>query len=305
MDRVRIGKSELWSSRLVYGCMRIVGDGSPMDRQKGKKALHAALDAGYNHFDHADIYGQGQCELLFRRCLKKDLVCVTRLLLPSKCGIYQANAFKPDIPKHYNFSKAYIIECVDGILTRLGTDYLDILLLHRPDYLFDANEVNEAFCQIHQSGKVRYFGVSNFSTSQGFLLRSFCSFPLVVHQMEINIDRIDAFIDGTLDQCQQLDISPMAWCPLGGIAYPAWGETLSLEDRKRIQEELKKQAAIYHTEPWVILFAWLIRHPSCILPIVGSTTEERISKATASLDIPYKREYWYRLLEARNGRAVP
>jgi len=182
---------------------------------------------------------------------------------------------------------------------------LDLLLLHRPDYLMDPEAVVEALQHLYDSGKVLNFGVSNFSPPQVKLLQSFSPFPLLVNQVEINIHKIDSLTDGTLDLCQQLNITPQAWCPLGGVVYPAWGNTFSDEDEHRIKQEFDLQSQKYGTENWMIMFAWLLKHPSKILPIVGSTNPDRIKAAKQALEINYSREDWYRLLEARNGNPVP
>ena len=305
MKRTHIGRSNLQSSRIVYGCMRIVGDGSPQARDKGKRAVRTAVDIGINHFDHADIYASGQSETLFGEVLKESPGLRDQLIITSKCGIRRKdNPVKGD-PGRYDFSRNYILESVDGSLSRLGTDHLDLLLLHRPDYLFSPDEVAGAFDALKQSGKVRSFGASNFRPSQVSLLQSACDMPLIVNQVEINIHRIAAMEDGTLDQCMELGISPEAWCPLGGVAYPAWGNTFTPEDEERIRSEFQRQSEIYDAEPWVVMLAWTLAHPSNIFAIIGSTTPERVAMSPRALELEYSRENWYRLLEARNGRPVP
>ena len=304
MKTIAIGNSELVSSRLVYGCMRISGDHSPADRDKGKQAIRAAIEAGYTHFDHADIYGDGACETLFAEVLSEMPRLRDKLLITGKCGIRLADQPRPGDPKRYDFSRQYIIDSVDGILCRLGIDSLDLFLLHRPDFLFDAENVAGTFQILQDSGKVRHFGVSNFRPSQVSLLQKFCPMPLLTNQVEINIDNMTAFDDGTLDQCQERSISPMAWCPLGGVAYPAWGNTLSAEQTARVTAELERQANTYRSEPWIVILAWLLKHPAGILPIIGSTRPSRIRAALQSLKLDYTAEDWYRLLEARNGHEV-
>ena len=305
MEQVQLGKSELLSPRIVYGCMRLVGDNSVASRAKGKRAIHAAIEAGYNHFDHADIYGGGECEALFGEVLRDSPALRDQLVLTSKCGIRKAGQPHAGDPGRYDFSKNYMITTMEGSLRRLGVECLDLLLLHRPDYLFQPQEVAEAFQILHDSGKVRHFGVSNFKPSQVTLLQAACPFPLLVNQVEINIHRIEALEDGTLDQCQQLGITPQSWCPLGGVVYPAWGNTFSAQDEARIQAEFARQALHYETENWIVMLAWLLRHPANILPVIGTTTPERIHAAKQALALNYSREDWYRLLEARNGRPVP
>lgn len=305
MKTILLGDSKLESSRLVYGCMRICGDNSPADRAKGKLAIHAAIEAGYTHFDHADVYGGGACETLFAEVLSEMPQLRDQLLITGKCGIRVSGDPDKDDPKRYDFSHEYLIESVDGILQRLGVDYLDLLLLHRPDFLFSPEDVAGTFDTLKEAGKVHHFGVSNFRPSQLSMLHSYCSMPLLANQVEVNIDNMGAFSDGTLDQCQELKISPMAWCPLGGVIYPAWGGTLSEQQSGRIQAELTLQAEKYETENWIVILAWLLKHPSGMLPIVGSTRPERIRAARKALELDYAAVDWYRLLEARNGQQVP
>jgi predicted oxidoreductase len=302
MKNITYKHNDLNSSRLIYGCMRIAGDNSVQDKTKGKLAIRAALDAGYTHFDHADIYGDGHCESLFGELLtelKKETPTLRdQLIITSKAGI------RAD-PKRYDFSAEYLISSVDNSLKRLNTDYLDLFLLHRPDYLFNAEDVAQTFMKLKASGKVNHFGVSNFSPSQVSLLQSALDEPLVVNQIEMNIHNINSLTDGTLDQCQQLGITPIAWCPLGGVAYPAWGNTFSNADEQRIEIELAEQAKKYNCLPWQLILAWLLKHPANISPIIGSTTPERIVAAKQALTIEYSHADWYRLLEARNGYEQP
>lgn len=285
--------------------MRIAGDGSGADRDKGKRAVQAAVDAGYTLFDHADIYGNGACEALFGELLAESPALRNEMTIVSKCGIRFAGDPQDSDPVRYDFSARYIEQCVEASLQRLGVEQLDLLLLHRPDYLMKAHEVAATFDKLKESGKVAHLGVSNFSPWQVELLDGETSEPLLVNQVEINIHNISTLTDGTLDQCQRMQITPMAWCPIAGIAYPAWGNTLTSEDEGRIRHEIERQCAIYGAEDWIIALAWLLKHPARIVPIIGSTTPERIVAARQALDVEYAREDWYRLLEARNGQPVP
>jgi len=305
METLTIGKSDLVTSRLVYGCMRIVGDKSNEAREKGKLAVRTAIDEGFTHFDHADIYAGGQSEVLFSEVLKESPGVRETLIITSKCGIRGRGNPGPTTPGRYDFSKAHILESVDGILSRLGIESLDILLLHRPDYLCNGAEVAKAFGELLRSGKVQHFGVSNFTPPTVSMLQSFCSMPLLMNQLEVNIHNIDSLLNGALDQCQEMNITPQAWCPLGGVAYPAWGNTFSADDEARIKAEFDLQAEKYGVENWVVMLAWILKHPSKICPVIGTTTPSRIKAAKQALALDYSREDWYRLLEARNGRQVP
>ena len=296
MKSIVLGNSNLVSSRLVYGCMRICGDNSPEDREKGRQAIRAAIEAGYTHFDHADVYGSGASETLFADVLKEMPAIREKLLITGKCGIRVPGDPNEGDPKRYDFSRQYLLDSVDAILQRLGIEYLDLLLLHRPDYLFSGEDVAETFDILEESGKVRNFGVSNFYPSQLSMLQSYCSMPLLANQIEVNIDNMEAFSNGALDQCQEFNISPMAWCPLGGVVYPAWGQTLTEEQSERIQVEMALQAEKYGAEPWVVILAWLLKHPAGILPIVGST-KRPLSRQRVGI-------VWSTILDGRKKRAV-
>ncbi|MEE4161774.1 MAG: aldo/keto reductase [Woeseiaceae bacterium] len=305
MQTIELGKTGTRVSRLVYGCMRLAGDGSREARSRGKRAIRTAIDAGYTAFDHADIYGNGECERVFGETLAESPGLRDGLCIIGKCGIRFAGDPSPGAPKRYDFSAAHIVASVEGSLARLGIDRLDALLLHRPDYLCDPEEVAGCLDALQSDGKVAHVGVSNFTPSQVALLSSASSSPLVANQVEINLHRVAALEDGTLDQCMRLGMTPQAWSPLAGAVFEAWGNTFTAEDSARLRAELARQADRYGTEDWLVALAWLLRHPARIAPIVGSTTPERIRRAVTALDIDYTREDWYRLLEARNGTEVP
>lgn len=305
MESIRLGKSDLLSSRLAYGCMRIAGDGSTSDRNKGKRAVHVAIDEGYTLFDHADIYAEGLSEQVFGDALQETPSLRDDIIIVGKCGIRLPGQPDEHDPARYDFRAKYIKDCVEGSLQRLRTERLDLLLLHRPDFLMRTDEVVEAFAQLRQAGKVAHFGVSNFTESKLELLQSALADPLLLHQVEINLHNIDAIVGGTLDQCQRLGITPQAWCPVAGVAYPAWGNTFTAEDERRLHAELAIQSGKYGVDAAQLALAWLLKHPAGISPLIGSTTPERIRGAKRALDVPYSREDWYRLLEARLGRPVP
>ncbi|MEK7411759.1 MAG: aldo/keto reductase [Planctomycetota bacterium] len=283
--------------KLGYGCMRIAGD-----RTKGRAAVIAAYEAGYRLFDHADIYGGGACETLFGEVLRDVSGMRDAIVIQGKVGIHLPTKPKPG---QYDFSREHLTAAVDGCLKRLGVDRLDVLLLHRIDHLADPDEVAAVFDNLHASGKVTAFGVSNASPSQYRMLAARIRFPLLANQVEINLDRIASFTDGTLDQCLELGVSPQAWCPIGGVGYAAWSKFASSAQWKLVQAELDRQAAKHGTDRVGINLAWLLKHPAKIVPLIGSTTPERIRSALTSVKIAYTRDDWYNLYEARNGQAVP
>jgi predicted oxidoreductase len=284
--------------RLGYGCMRISAD-----RAKGRAAVLAAYEAGYRLFDHADIYGGGACESLFGEILREVPGMRQAIVLQGKVGIRKA-AGKGQ-PGQYDFSREHLTAAIDGCLRRLGVERLDILLLHRIDLLADPDEVAAVFAAAHAAGKVGAFGVSNASPSQVRMLAARVRVPLVANQVEINLDRIDALSDGTLDQCLELGISPQAWCPIGGVGYGAWGRHASPAQWRLVEAELDRQAAALGSDRVGVNLAWLLRHPARIMPLIGSTTPERIRAALAAAALPYARNDWYALHEARRGQPVP
>lgn len=301
MERVPIGRSDLRASRLIYGCMRIAEGRRP----RGLSAIRAALDAGFTHFDHADIYGGGASEALFGQFLADAPNLRNEIVITSKCGVQFQGDPHADSPKRYDLTAGHIVRSVDGSLRRLNVDYLDMLLLHRPDFLMRADEVARAFDALRDSGKVRYFGVSNFSPSQVSLLQSRLTVPLCAHQVEINLRNLSALTDGTLDQCQEQGMMPQAWSPLAGVVHAGLGAALDGETTARVRGELERQATKYGCEGWLVVLAWLLKHPASISPIIGSASSERIRAATAAFDIDYRRDDWYRLLEARLGAPLP
>lgn len=292
-------------SQLTYGCMRIVGDGSADALQNGKRAVMSAVDAGYTFFDHADIYGEGRCEELFGELLQESPGLRERLVIATKCGIRRAGDSSPDAPARYDFSRQYLRECVEGSLRRLRVEQIDLLMLHRPDYLMQADEVAELFDELHASGKVAHFGVSNFSIAQVELLRDISRRPICTNQVEVSLHNVEILDNGVLDQCRRLGITIQAWRPMGGIFTTAMHGEFAGDAEQQIRAELDHQADKYGVTDWQIVLAWLMRlHPTGLSPIIGSTRPERISTAVAALDIDYTREDWYRLFEARNGRKV-
>jgi len=277
--------------RLGYGCMRIAGDAD-----RGKAAVIAAFEAGYRLFDHADIYAGGRCEELFGAVLKEVPEMREAIYLQTKVGIR---------PGRYDFSRDHLLDALDGCLERLGVDHVDGVLLHRIDLLADPDEVAAVFQQWLDQGKVRHVGVSNASPSQLRMLQAASPQPLVANQVEINLDRTDCVYDGTLDQCLELGISPQAWCPIGGVGYRAWAGRATPAQWRLVEAELDRQAAAYASDRVGINLAWLLRHPAHIVPLIGSTTPERIRAALAAVDIRYSREDWYLLNEARRGERMP
>jgi predicted oxidoreductase len=217
----------------------------------------------------------------------------------TKCGI--ATTAKPEHALgHYITDRAHIISQTESSLQKLATDYLDLLLIHRPDPLMDADEVAEAFTALHQSGKVRHFGVSNFTPAQFALLQSRLPFTLATNQVEISPIHQPTILDGTLDQCQQLRIHPMAWSCLGG------GSLFADEAFQPLRDELQAVAAEMGAETIEqVVYAWVMRLPAKPLPIIGSGKIERVRSAIHSLSLDMSRQQWFRIRKAALGYDVP
>src|ERR1043166_3614638 len=219
MQDIALGVSSLRSSRIAYGCWRIAGTWNPREitpeaRAAGYRAVIAAYEAGYTLFDNADIYCSGEAERILGETLKKVSGMRDRVLVATKCGIRPPGDPTPDAPQRYDFSSQHIINSCDGSLKRLGIETIEVYMLHRPDYLADPEEIARAFSELKAAGKVRYFGVSNFRPTLVTALQVMCPMPLIAHQVEISLAKLDAFTDGTLDQCLIEKITPLAWSPL-------------------------------------------------------------------------------------------
>ncbi len=314
MKSVNIGNSSLRSSRLSYGCMRVAGTWNPAEitperRAAGKKAILAAFEAGYTLFDHADIYCRGGCESIFGEVLREQPEIKRRALVITKCGIRFPGDPEPSSPHRYDFSAEHILHSCELSLKRLNIETIDVYQLHRPDLLMNPAEVAAAFDKLRQQGKVRYFGVSNFSPSFVSLLQSALPFPLVVNQVEIHLGRLDCFTDGTLDQCLEKHITPLSWSPLAGGLMGTGGQVPSQHPRHdvlvKLVELLDKMAAALGVSRTVVALAWLLKHPAGIIPIVGSCNPEHIRDAVRADSLELSRQQWYELLVAARGNKLP
>lgn len=309
-----LGASGLASSRLAYGCMRIHGwlerdRLTPEQESAGRGAILAALEAGYTHFDHADIYGNGVCEEIFGRLLRNVAGMRERVLIGTKCGIRWQGDPDPAAPHRYDFSAEHILRSCEASLQRLGTDRIDLYMLHRPDFLADPDEVAEAFQQLASSGKVLAFGLSNCRPSLFAALQRACPMPLVVNQVEIHPGRLDCFEDGTLDQCLERDVTPVSWSPLAGGLFGDGGQVDAQHPRADIPRgllhTLDSLARAHGVSRTVLVLAWLMRHPSGIIPVVGTTHPGRIADAARADALELSREAWYTILHAARGQGLP
>ena len=314
MQTIPLGVSSLLSSRLAYGCWRLAGTWDPAEvtpesRNIGRRAAIAAYEAGYTLFDNAAIYCRGEAERILGEALREVSGMRERVLIATKCGIRQSGDPAPSAPARYDFSSQHIIESCEQSLKRLGIDTIDLLMLHRPDYLADPQDIAQAFSKLKAAGKVRYFGVSNFRPTLVTALQVACPMPMVVHQVEISLAHLDAYTDGTLDQCLIENVTPMAWSPLASGLIGAGAKLLLASQRSyRLDkivpalDAIAKERGVPRT---IVAIAWLLVHPSNILPIVGSLQPERIREATKAAEINLSREEWYTLLLAALGEPLP
>jgi predicted oxidoreductase len=309
-----IPNSDLEVSRIGYGCMQLsqAWDGAPVTAGEVSRAVElveCAVDQGVTLFDHADIYARGKSESVFGEVLRLRPELRDRIVLQSKCGIRFADDPQPGVPARYDFSRQHLVHSVEGSLRRLRTAHLDLLLLHRPDPLAEPAEVAAAFDELHRSGKVRHFGVSNHAASQISLLRNYVHQPLVVNQIELSLLHHSPISEtvlanhpgatysgatGLLDYCREHDIMVQAWSPLGGgrLAGPVTALAAQLAQAKGVATE-------------AVLLAWLLKHPAAIQPIVGTTNVERLAGSCQADETDLTREEWYSLLAAAGGAPVP
>ncbi|BBS37685.1 oxidoreductase [Enterobacter cloacae] len=284
-------------SRFVMGYWRLMDWNMSPLQLAGFIEEH--LDLGITTVDHADIYGGYQCEAAFGEALKQVPALRERMEIVTKCGI--ATTAKPEnVLGHYITDSAHIIKSAEQSLVNLATDHIDLLLIHRPDPLMDADEVAEAFLNLHQSGKVRHFGVSNFTPAQFALLQSRLPFTLATNQVEISPVHQPLLLDGTFDQLQQLRIRPMAWSCLGG------GRLFNDDEFQPLRDELETIARELNAQSIEqVVYAWILRLPSKPLPIIGSGKIERVRSALAAEELQMTRQQWFRIRKAALGYDVP
>ena len=287
-------------SRITAGAMNLAA--WQLAPQKRLAWIQGCLDLGITTFDHADIYGGYSCEALFGEALALQPALRQNMQLVSKCGIRLVSPNRPtNTIKHYDTGRNYIVTSAEASLRNLQTDYLDLLLIHRPDPLMDADEVADAFIALHRDGKVRFFGVSNFQPAQVDLLSSRLPFALVTNQIEFSALATAALTDGTLDQCQQRRIAPMAWSPLAGgrIFRP------QTPQEQRLQQTLAAMGAARGAGVDQVALAWIMSHPARVVPVLGTGRLDRLAAAAAAVQIALSRQEWFEIWEAAHGREVP
>lgn len=305
MKTMELGKSGLRVPAIGVGCMRI----NALNKADAEKFVRTALDEGLNFFDHADIYAGGECEKIFADAIHMNDDVREKIILQSKCGIREGR---------YDFSKEHILQSVDGSLKRLKTDYLDLLLLHRPDALAEPEEVAEAFDLLQSSGKVRHFGVSNHKPMQIELLQKSLRQPILINQLQLSITNATMISSGinvnmgnesavdrdgsVLDYCRLHDITIQPWSPFQYGFFQ--GVFLGNDKFPELNRALDDVAEKYGVSNTTIVIAWLLRHPAHMQPIVGTMNLQRLRDCARAADIRLTREEWYAIYRAA-GNQIP
>ncbi|MFS0783927.1 aldo/keto reductase [Bacillus sp. 1P06AnD] len=297
MERVQMTDT-MQFSRIIHGHWRMA-DWQYSDNQI-LQLLEECLDLGITTVDTADIYGQYNCESLFGKALSLKPGLRESIEIVTKCGIKLTSKEGVAI-NHYDSSKEHIIESADCSLRNLHTDYIDTLLIHRPDVLANPEEIAEAFQQLKRAGKVKNFGVSNYTTTQLNMLQSYLDEPLITNQVEISLAERSQFENGTIDQALEKRMPVMAWSPLAGGALFTSKEPKEARIRKALHKVAGEIGADNIDQ---VLYAWLLKHPAKIMPIVGSGKIERVRSAVKALELDMTKEQWYELWIASRGKPV-
>ena len=296
MKKISMANGNITASEIGLGCMRI----ADLDKKKVNNLINTALDCGINFFDHADIYGKGKSEEIFSESISLTPSLREKIIIQSKCAIR---------PGMYDYSKEHILNSVDGILKRLKTDYLDILLLHRPDTLMEPEEVSEAFEKLYNEGKVRNFGVSNHNSMQIELLNKYLKNKITINQLQFSIMHtgiIDSGLNVNMKNSPSIDrdSSILEYCRLNDITIQAWSpyqygffEGTFIDNPKfpELNKKLKELAEKYNVSSTAIATAWILRHPAKIQTIVGTTNENRLKDICTASNVNLTRQEWYEL----------
>ncbi|NSB16919.1 aldo/keto reductase [Clostridium beijerinckii] len=304
MKNINIGNSGIKASEIGLGCMRMAS----VEKSEAERIIKTSLEEGINFFDHADIYGGGKSEEVFADAIKMDSSIREKMIIQTKCSIV------PGIM--YDFSKEHILNSVDASLKRLKTDYVDTLLLHRPDTLMEPEEVAEAFSKLHESGKVKYFGVSNHTPMQIELLNKYLNNKIIINQLQFSIMHTgmidaglnmniknDASIDrdgGVLEYCRLKDITIQAWSPYQYGFFE--GVFLDNDKFPELNKKINAIAEKYAVTNTAIATAWILRHPAKIQTIVGSMNAERIKEICKAPNITLTRQEWYEIYLAAGNK---
>jgi predicted oxidoreductase len=305
MNTIKLGKSDLQVPVIGLGCVRL----AELSIQETVNLIQSSLELGINFFDHADIYTRGESEIRFGEAMKSGFINRENMIIQSKTGNRRG---------WYDFSKNYLLNQVENSLKSLATDYLDILLLHRPDTLMEPDEVAEAFVQLHREGKVRQFGVSNFNPGQIELLQQTVPFPLQVNQVQFSLvhcGMIDADLNVNMQNelgCDR-DGGLLAYSRLNHITLQAWspfrhgflGEVFIDNDKfPELNQTMAELGDQYGVSKNAIATAWLLRHPAKMQVMVGTLNSNRLQKISRATTVNLTREEWYRLYKSAGKRVL-
>lgn len=303
MKKISIANGELKVSEISLGCMRL----KELSVSAATELINTAIENGIDFFDHADIYGGGKSEEIFAQAVNMNPAIREKLVIQTKCGIRSG---------YYDFSKEHIINSVEGSLKRLKTDYVDVLLLHRPDTLMEPEEVAEAFSKLHSSGKVRYFGVSNQNSMQIELLDKYLNHKIIINQLQLSVTntsmidsgmnvnmKIDSSIDrdgSILEYCRLKDITIQAWSPFQYGFFE--GVFLDNDKFPELNKKINEIAEIKGVKNTAVAIAWILRHPAKIQPIVGTTKSSRLKDICKASEIELSRQEWYEIYRAAGNK---
>lgn len=303
MKKINIANGELKTSEISLGCMRL----NELSVKAAANLINTAMENGIDFFDHADIYGGGKSEEIFAQAVNMNPAIREKLIIQTKCGIRSG---------YYDFSKEHIINSVEGSLKRLKTDYIDVLLLHRPDTLMEPEEVAEAFSKLHSSGKVRYFGVSNQNPMQIELLNKYLNHKIIINQLQLSVTNtgmIDSGMNVNMKIAPSIDRdgSILEYCRLKDITIQAWSpfqygffEGVFLDNDKfpELNKKINEIAEIKGVKNTAVAIAWILRHPAKIQPIVGTTKSSRLKDICKASEIELSRQEWYEIYRAAGNK---
>jgi len=290
MEKIRLGEDGPEVSPVIYSFWRALEDPDGISYRTVQAKLQACLDLGITTFDHADVYGNYQVEELFGKAVKESGVKREDIIISTKCGINTLDPSRPEYrTRHYDSSQEHIFKSIERSLKNLGTDYIDILLLHHPDPLMDADETASALTTLVRKGMIRHVGVANFTVHQHRLLQSRLNLPIITNHLELNLLNTKPVVDGTIDFIKQHYSRPLAWSPLAG------GRLLNKDDEStfNIRSTLKRIALNYGINEEQLAIAWLLKLGA--LPIVGSNDLVRIKNATSAVTINLDKQDWYEI----------
>jgi len=259
--------------------------------------IHVCLENKITTFDHADIYGGYTTEASFGKAFTESKIDRKKIQLISKCGIQHIAENRDNKIKHYDYSKEYIVWSVENSLKNLHTDYLDVLLLHRPSPLMQADEIAEAIAKLKSEGKILDFGLSNFTPSQTDLIRS--KTEVSYNQVQFSATDFKAMLDGSLDHMQVHNIRPMAWNPLGTVFREKTDQT------RRLKTLLAELVGKYHVGSDTILLSWVLQHPAKVIPIAGTVNVSRIQQLYKATEFKLEKEEWFAIWTESMGNKVP